>query len=270
MRNVARHFTKFFGIFSGAGKGPVAANLPHADERLGERPDWRGEILVPPRMAAVPGMQARVSGRAATSLRDGTEGWIAPDGSFRRRVRVTRPSVQCAARAFAPQIVSASFAALLMSLSRQSGTCAARKRRLRIEILSSMRRTMLRTSRRTPARFSDPRPVRFRSSSSRIWRSRTQCRLFSIAQRFRMAVKTSYGGFGIYVGLGPTSKVRFLLGFGGKTESFAKRLTPDVTKCWYLQQISDVLLHEPIRSNHSARPCRESDREARNHALVRP
>ena len=84
-----RHFTSFFGTSSDAGKDKVSANPPHADERRREHSDRRGELHIPPRMAAVPGTQARVSGRVATSLRNGTEGWIVPGGSFRRKVRVT-------------------------------------------------------------------------------------------------------------------------------------------------------------------------------------
>ena len=196
--------------------------------------------------------------------------------------------MDCAGRLVSPQSSSDQAIGAMRGQGIRTSDCLGKLRRIADELESAVRR--LRHPQEAPSdrdfvvqeaqdaqdqptdsrEVFGPRPVRFRSSSSRIWRSRTQCRLFSIAQRFRMAVKTSYGGLGIYVGLGPTSKVRFLLGFGEKTESFAKRLAPDVTKCWYLQQVSDVLLHEPIRSNHSARPCRRSDQEARNHALVRP
>ena len=76
----------------------MPGKLPCVDERLREHSDWRGEILIPPRTAAVPEMQARIRGRVATSLRGGTEGQAVPDGSFRRRVRVAKLSAQSATK----------------------------------------------------------------------------------------------------------------------------------------------------------------------------
>ena len=75
---------------------------------------------------------------------------------------------------------------MLMSLMRYSGTCAAFKMRFQTDRSSFWRRTMFRIRRRIPPRFSGPRPARFRRSSSRIWTSRTQCSLFSIAQWARI------------------------------------------------------------------------------------
>ena len=96
-------------------------------------------------------------------------------------------------RAIALQSSGASAAARRMSSSRYFGFCAAQRNRRRIDSLSSMRRMMFRAIRRTTARFSAPWPARFRRSSSPIWTSRTQCRLFSIAQWFRTAFRSSSG-----------------------------------------------------------------------------
>ena len=102
------------------------------------------------------------------------------------------------AQAIALQISGASSAARWMSLSRQSGFCAAHRNRRRIDSLSSMRRMMSGAIRRTAARFSAPWPARFRRSSYPVRTSRTQCGLFSIAQRFRTAFRSSSGDLCYY------------------------------------------------------------------------